>query len=82
MLTLEEKILLFKKLLCDKKGNYADLMKDEIYFYFFENERGFDFLKSLDSKNQINNKVDFLVNKMIMHEQEDGLQNIIENHIL
>lgn len=47
MLTFEEKIKIFKTFLEEKQGSYADKMKDEIYFYFFENEWDFKFLNNV-----------------------------------
>lgn len=56
-------------------------MKDEIYLYFFELENSsFDFLEKLNLEEEIKNKIDFLVSKMMKHQHEDGLFNIIENY--
>ncbi len=82
MLSFEEKIAYFEHCLENQNRNYHDTMKDEIYLYFFELENGnFDFLNTLKTQDEIRNKVDFLVSKMVMHEHEDGLYNIIENYI-
>lgn len=52
------------------------------YIYIFELENGnLEFLEKLHSEIEIQNKVDLLVSKMVMHEDEDGLFNIIENYI-
>lgn len=81
MLVLEDKIEYFKNYLETKNKNYGDVMKDEIYFHFFENVNSFDFLNLIETEKDIENKVEFLVSKMIRHEHEDGLTNIIYNHI-
>lgn len=81
MLSFENKIKYFKNYISIKNGDYGDVMKDEIYFHFFENEKSFDFLNGLKSKTEIEEKVQFLVSKMIRHEHEDGLTNIISNYI-
>lgn len=81
MLNKEEKINIFKIYLDTKNTSYSDVMKNELYFYFFENENSLDFLNILLSKNDIINKVDTLITKMIMHEHEDGLDNIIINYL-
>jgi hypothetical protein len=81
MLNLEDKIQYFKKYISIKNENYGDLMKDEIYFHFFENEDSFDFLNILESEKDIENKVEFIVSKMIMNERQDGLTNIIYNYV-
>lgn len=80
MLNIKEKINLLEKSLLSRNESYGDVMKDEIYFYFFENERGFEFLNKLNNEKEIEIKVDFLVNKMIKHEHEEGLHIIIEEY--
>ncbi len=81
MLSFEEKTEWFKSQLEIKHNNYGDEIKDEIYFHFFENKNRLDFLSELESKVQIENKLEFLVSKIIMHEHEDGLANIIHNYV-
>ena len=81
MLTLEEKAQYFKNYLEIQNDNYGDEMKDEIYFHFFENEFDLSFLNVLETKKDIENKVEFLVSKMIMNEHHDGLIDIICNYI-
>jgi len=86
MLSLESKIIIFKNYLLTGNGSYGDIMRNEIYSYFFEIEEEeisskFHFLEHLNSSKEIENKVDFLVSKMIMHEHEDGVRNIIENYV-
>ena len=78
MLKLEEKIEIFKTELLSKNESYADTMKDEIYFFFFENEYPFDFLNDLNSVEAIQNKVNVIIHKMIMHEDEEELRDIIK----
>lgn len=80
MLSIEKKINFLEKTLLLRNESYGDFMKDEIYFYFFENEQGFKFLNNLNSKKEIEIKVDFLVSKMIIHEHEEGLYAIIEEY--
>lgn len=77
MLTLEEKIEIFKTQLLSKNESYADTMKEEIYFFFFENEYPFDFLNELNSAEAIQNKVNVIIHKMILHEDEEKLRDII-----
>jgi hypothetical protein len=78
MLTQEEKIEIFRNELLSKNESYADTMKDEIYFFFFENEYSFDFLNELNSGEAIKNKVAVLLHQMIMHEDENDLREIIQ----
>lgn len=78
MLTINQKIKYFEEYLI----NNSNCMKDELHLYFFELENGnLEFLEKLHSEIEIQNKVDLLVSKMVMHEDEDGLFNIIENYI-
>lgn len=81
MLSKKEKILIFKEYLDKKNNSYSDVMKDELYFYFFINENNVDFLNILLIKSEVIFKVDTLIGKMIMHEDEDGLSSIIENYV-
>ncbi len=79
MLNSQQKIAYFKQYLSTKNDNFGDEMKEEIAFYY-ENNKDFVFLENLNSCQQIIEKVEFLVSKMILHEHEDGLQNIIQNY--
>jgi hypothetical protein len=81
MLSLEEKIQYFENLLLFKNGGYGDLMKEEIYFYFFENDGNFNFLEKIKSPKEIEDKVDFIICKMIRHEHEEGLNIIIAEYL-
>jgi hypothetical protein len=80
MLSESDKITILEKYLSIKEDCYNDTMKDEIYFYFFEREKEFTFLEKLNTKNEIESEVEFLVSKMIIHEHEDGLDNIIQEY--
>ena len=77
MLTTEEKIKLFEKHLTIKNDSYGDAMKSEIYYAFFEDEWNFKFLQFLNTEDEIKNKIDLVVSKMILHEHEEGFQNIM-----
>lgn len=77
MLNLEEKIKIFKTYLEADKIGYGNEMKNEIYFCFFENEWDFTFLNKLNSKEEIINKIELVVSRMILHEHEDELENIM-----
>lgn len=87
MLSIKEKITYFKDYLLSYKNNYGDVMKDEIYSYFFESQddnydiNKFSFLKQLQTIKDIEVKSEFIVSKMILHENEDGLHNIIEEFL-
>ena len=78
MLTHLQKIQILQSEILSRNGSYADKMKEEIYFFFFENEFSFDFLNELNSEEAILNKVAVLIHQMIMHEEEEELQAIIQ----
>ena len=79
MLNLQEKITYFQQYLNIKNDTFGDEMKQEIAFYY-ENNNDFAFLERLNSQQKITEKIEFLVSKMILHSHEDGLQNIIQNY--
>lgn len=81
MLTKSQKIAMFKECLELKNGSYGDKMKEELFFHFFELENDFSFLKKLNSQDEIYNRVDFIIGKLVMHEDESSLKMIIENYI-
>lgn len=81
MLSYEDKIEVLKQCIESKNGSYSDLMKDELCFHFFENENDFDFLNNIETKQEIEQKTDFLISKMIMHEHEGGLSEIIYHYV-
>jgi hypothetical protein len=81
MLSKNEKIAAFEAFLAVRYESYGDVMRDEIKNYYAENESELSFLDKLKTKEEIENKINFVVSKMILHEHEDSLQNIIENYI-
>ncbi len=87
MLTIEEKIRLFESFINIKNGSYSDNIKDDIYEYLFlikgisSDTNNFNFLNPLNSKNEIEKKIDMIVSKIIMHEHHAGIEDIIEDAI-
>lgn len=81
MLDLCGKIFFLKEYLSIKNDSYGDEMKVQLSFHFFDLEKDKSFLDHLNSEDEIRDKIDFLVSKMILHEHEDGLNSIIENYI-
>ena len=82
MLTENEKVSILKDKLLHQSNNYSDVMKTEIYSYFFDLENGniAEFLNKFSTKENIESHIDFLVSKMILHENEEGLFSIIEEY--
>ena len=52
-------------------------MKSELNIFFFENEFPLDFLNDLNNEKEIQKKIDVIIHQMIMHEDEEELQDII-----
>jgi hypothetical protein len=78
MLSFDDKKEYFESYLLQVNDNYGDEIKQEIYFEFFELEKfSFTFLDNLKTYSEIENKVEFLVSKIILHEHEDGLDNLV-----
>jgi len=80
MLTISEKINHFELYLSQKNNNYGDTIKEDLSIQFFDFDNfNFDFLKKLKTKKEIENKIEFIVSKIILHEHEDGINSIIMN---
>lgn len=78
MLSLSEKIDGFFESLAVRNGSYGDTIREEIEFYFSHNDKSFDFLEKFNTLQEINDFCQIFVSKIILHEHEDGLNNIIE----
>jgi hypothetical protein len=81
MLSKNEKIAAFEASLAVRYESYGDVMRDEIKDYYDENKSALSFLDKLQSEEEIENKINFVVSKMILHEHQDSLQNIIASYI-
>ena len=77
-----EKISFFKEALRyrydESVGNYGDELKHELYVHFFDSEKDiiFSFLNQYNSKKEIYDRVDFVVSKIVMLEDEMGKMEI------
>ncbi|KOY85772.1 hypothetical protein AD998_06035 [bacterium 336/3] len=81
MLSYEQKVAFLENYLLTKNDSYSDSIKEDIYFYFFEREVSPDFLNQLNSEKEIEQKIDLVVSKTILHEHEDGLEDIIQHYL-
>ena len=82
MLTFNEKLTLLENYLSEIKDNYSDSFKTDILFYledFETTNKKLNFLKELNSDNEIYNWVDNLTSKIVMkyNENEDQLSDFI-----
>jgi len=86
MLTLTKKIDKFENLLLLKNNTYADEIKNEIYEYYFliygnkENINDFLFFNTYDTIQKIEEKTEFLISKIIMHEHQSGIHDLIQEY--
>lgn len=87
MLDINIKIEYFEQILSLKNASYSDRIKDEIYSYFFEmlgdktDIGNFSFLNILATKEDIDDRVNLIVSKIIMHEHHAGIEDLILEYI-
>jgi hypothetical protein len=83
LLAKPEKINYFEKLLLEEAGNYADEIRSEIHFRFFESEDNpeFKFLDGIETPEAISKKLDFVVSKLIMHEDDDSFEELLWEYL-
>jgi len=87
MLDINMKIEYFEQILSLKNASYSDRIKDEIYSYFFEmlgdktDIGNFSFLNILATKEDIDDRVNLIVSKIIMHEHHAGIEDLILEYI-
>lgn len=82
MLSQNQKIEYLKHYLSLKNGNYGDTIKTDIYFELFDLQNfSFDFLIKLKTKKEIENKIEFIVSKLILNEHQDGFKNILHEYL-
>lgn len=87
MLDINMKIEYFEQILSLKNTSYSDRIKDEIYSYFFEmlgdktDIGNFSFLNILATKEDIDDRVNLIVSKIIMHEHHAGIEDLILEYI-
>ncbi len=63
-------------------------IRQEIYNYYFEyGDAGyylpqFEFLNTSDDSKEIENRIEFVISKIIMHEHEDGFSDLLHEYTL
>lgn len=84
MLTIEDKQRYLKEYLLIKNESYADEIKESIYNYFFEfqEEQNFVFLNKLCTYKDIKDKIEFIISKIILHEDDDSFENLLHEYII
>ncbi len=82
MLNQKEKIEFLSEYLSLKNNNYADLIKEELYIQIFDFENiSFQFIEKVKTKREIIDKIEFVVSKVVLHEHEAGINNIINEYL-
>jgi len=82
MLNYKEKIDFLAEYLSLKNKNYADLIKEELYIQIFDFENiSSQFLEKIKTKQEIIDKIEFVVSKVVLHEHETGINNIISEYL-
>ncbi len=81
MIDKQQKNQILLNFLNEKNNSYADKIKCQLHYYFFELENSTGFLDKLNSKQDIFNKMDLLISKIILLEDIDGFENIVQEYI-
>lgn len=80
-MTIRNKINYFESLLNKYDGSYYDRIKEELHNYFFELEKELQFLDKFKTEKEIENSLNILLSKIVMHEDEDIIENIIHFYL-
>ncbi len=83
MLSHSGKIFYLKQILSAKAEHYADNYKTDILFFFddfSESNPFFGFLNKINTKEEINQWVDKLTSRIVMHEEDDLVSEIISDY--
>ncbi|MGB1207245.1 MAG: hypothetical protein ACPG5B_16475 [Chitinophagales bacterium] len=82
MLNQNQKIEYLQFYLAQKNNSYADTIKVEIAFLFFDLCQGdFNFLKKVRTQKELEKRIDFVVSKVVLHEHEEGIRQIIQEYL-
>ena len=82
-LTLEKKILALENILEEIPNNYADSFKTDICLFFNEfasKNPMLIFLEKFDDESSIRNWVDKLTSRIVMHESDDVVSELIADY--
>jgi hypothetical protein len=88
MLKINKKIEIFEEILLFQNNSYADIVKDKIHDYYFEqlgngnNIENFSFLNSLENKDDVCKIIDLVVSKIIMNEHHAGFEDLLFEYMI
>jgi hypothetical protein len=78
MLTFDQKIRYFRKYLSLEEKTFADSFSADILIFGDNCEH--NFLKDLHTKKQIIDWIEFIKSKIVLHEHEASVQEILEDY--
>ena len=81
MLSSKEKLVILNKILSRDEKSYADSFNAEILIEIDNLNSKFNFLKNFNSEKSIENWVNKLKSRIVMHEDDDKVEEIINDYI-
>ncbi|MCK5460333.1 hypothetical protein KAI52_04405 [Candidatus Parcubacteria bacterium] len=81
MLNFKEKLAILNKILSRDEKFYADSFNAEILIEINNLNSKFNFLKNFNSEKSIENWVNKLKSRIVMHEDDDKVEEIINDYI-
>ncbi|WP_369177182.1 hypothetical protein [Candidatus Thiodubiliella endoseptemdiera] len=79
MLSFDKKLSIFSSVLNQDEKSYADSFNGLIFMYSKNGD--YDFLHKLSSKQDIINWIERLKSRIVMHEDEAEMEDIIDDYI-
>lgn len=81
MLNFKEKLIVLNEILDRDEKSYADSFNAEILTEINNLDSKFNFLKNFNSEKLIENWVNKLKSRIVMHEDDDKVEEIINDYI-
>ena len=81
MLNFKEKLAILNKILNRDEKSYVDSFNAEILIEINNLNSEFNFLKNFNSEKSIENWVNKLKSRIVMHEDDDKVEEIINDYI-
>jgi uncharacterized protein YerC len=81
MLSTTEKIAILEELLVNQENNYADSIRAELYVELIENQKAYYFLNDFSTQQEIQDILNTLIHRVIMHEHEEYIKDIVDGFV-
>ncbi|MDI9862937.1 hypothetical protein QM480_01270 [Flectobacillus sp. DC10W] len=78
MLSTKEKIAILEELLVKQENSYSDSIREELYVELIENQKVYYFLKDFSTQQEIQDILNTLIHRVIMHEHEEDIKDIVD----